>query len=175
MGAPEKILSDDASFDEVRKAYLASQRDEVMPFAFAWLEIHDLLPPKRFLPDIAPHMHADVLTRYEYRDLQAGVCPYCTEPMPQKIKPPKKIKPVRHYARKVRIKIRATLRWTVTRDHIHPRADGGPNVVYNIVAAHARCNQAKSDVPLIMYMWGKATGKLSLVRRVHHKRYQPVL
>lgn len=145
----------------------AKKREDVLPLAFAWLEIYGLLPPKRFLPDVAPHMNAGVLRRQDYRELQGGVCPYCLDPLPRKMRPPKKSKPLTSFPPAVTRKILATLRRTVTRDHIDPRGCGGPNMVFNVAAVHGECNGAKGEIPLIMYMWAKATGKLRFVRRAY--------
>lgn len=160
-------VSEPASVARSLPGIFAQKREEALPLAFAWLEIHDLLPPKRFLPDVAPHMSAGVLRRKDYHELQSGVCPYCLDPMPRKMRPPKKARPLKSLPLAVSRKVLATLRRTVTRDHIDPRAGGGPNMVFNVVAVHGQCNCAKGEIPLIMYMWAKATGNLRLVRRAH--------
>lgn len=149
------------------------KRDEAMPLAFAWLEIHGLLPPKRFLPEIAPHMSSNVLDRSAYRELQSGICPLCMEKMPKKLRPPKNPKQHHLLPPNVRHKVRATMRWTVTRDHIHPLADNGLDVVFNVVATHGKCNHAKGDLPLIMFLWAKATGKVNFVRQSHVRPASP--
>jgi hypothetical protein len=163
-------VSEPASFARSLPEIFAQKREEALPLAFAWLEIHDLLPPKRFLPDVAPHMNAGVLRRQDYRELQGGICPYCLDPLPQKMRPPKKARPLKSLPLAVRRKVIATLRRTVTRDHIDSRCRGGPDMVFNIVAVHGRCNGAKAEIPLIMYMWAKATGKLSFVQRAYENK-----
>ncbi len=163
-------VSEPASFAESLPEIFAKKRKAALPLAFAWLEIYGLLPPKRFLPDVAPHMDADVLDRKDYYELQSGVCPYCSESMPRKRRPPKKAKPLKSLPLAVRIKIKATVRRSVSRDHIDPRGLGGPNMVFNVVGAHSTCNGSKGEIPLIMYMWARATGKLSLVRHAYENK-----
>ncbi len=145
----------------------AQKREAALPLAFAWLEIYGLLPPKRFFPEVAPHMNAGALRRKDYHELQCGVCPYCLDRMPHQMRPPKRAKPLKNFPPAVSRKVLATLRRSVTRDHIDPRGLGGPNMVFNVVGAHGQCNCAKGEIPLIMYMWAKATGRLNFVRRAH--------
>lgn len=44
----------------------------------------------------------------------------------------------------------------LTEDHVVPRAAGGPDTLENIVQACHKCNGAKGNKSLLMFLWGRA-------------------
>lgn len=44
----------------------------------------------------------------------------------------------------------------LTEDHVVPRSAGGPDSFGNIVQACHRCNGAKGNTSLLMFLWGRA-------------------
>ena len=44
----------------------------------------------------------------------------------------------------------------LTIDHVRPRADGGADALRNMVPACESCNNLKSDMSLLMFLWRRA-------------------
>lgn len=63
---------------------------------------------------------------------QHGRCAYCGQPM--------------------RLDVVATHPSRATKDHVIPRAHGGPSVAWNYVAACRACNQEKADLPVDVFL-----------------------
>lgn len=80
------------------------------------------------------HEHQKLRQRLIVRlfNAQQGLCAYCGQPM--------------------RFDVGSTHPARATKDHVIPRAHGGPSAVWNYVAACRACNQAKADLPLDVFL-----------------------
>lgn len=95
---------------------------------------------------------------------QHGLCCYCAEPMTL---PPANQKKGQAALTDAEVtQINTTM---VTRDHIQPKSQGNPGVAFNIAAACRQCNGEKGDMPLLIYMLGRATGRLGELRASYRK------
>lgn len=55
----------------------------------------------------------------------------------------------------------------VTRDHLLAKSAGGPGLLSNFAAACRLCNEEKGDLPLIIFLLGRATNN---TRELHRQR-----
>lgn len=94
---------------------------------------------------------------------QGGLCCYCGHEMtlPPKVKGSRKKWPTDAEVAELHPLTE------VTRDHLHPKSDGGPGLLENFAAACRLCNQEKGDLPLIMFLLARATNTL---REAHRRQ-----
>lgn len=97
---------------------------------------------------------------------QGGLCCYCASEMtlPPKLKGSRKKWPTDAEVTEVAELHPPT---EVTRDHLHPKSDGGPGLLENFAAACRLCNQEKGDLPLIMFLLARTTNTL---REAHRRQ-----